>query len=150
MSGFSPPGASGGGSCAKTAPTWPHLGPQNGPKIDEKSTPKSIENLDPFRRRFFTDLGRFLKPKWSPEGSKIEAQTDILFEGRFAHGCTFSLRENLHPRRNAGHRSRRKSLQKTIESRTETRSHLEVDLHRFLVDFSCQDGPQNRPKIDEG
>ena len=87
------PGASGDDSWPKIGPTWPHLGPRNGPKIDEKSAPKSIENLAPFRRRFFTDLGRFLKPKWSQVGSKIEAQTDILFEGRFVDGCTFSLRK---------------------------------------------------------
>ena len=63
------------------SPTWLHLGPQNGSKIDDKSVPKPIENVVPFRSRFFTDDGRFLKPKWSHVGSKIEAQTDILFEG---------------------------------------------------------------------
>ena len=93
MSGFSPPGASGGASWAKTAPTWPHLGPQNEAKNDEKTIPNSIENLVPFRRCFFIDFGRFLKPKWSQVRSKIETQTDILFEVRFHDRCTFSLRK---------------------------------------------------------
>ena len=153
------PGASGDDSWPKIGPTWPHLGPRNGPKIDEKTVPKSIENLNPFRRRFFTDLGRFLKPKWSQVGSKIEAQTDILFEGRFVHGCTFSLRKTYIGVETAD--------SEVEENRSKTRSKIERKRGRISrsisIDFwsifrpkkapkttrkSTENGVENRSKIE--
>ena len=159
MNGFSPLGASESGSWPKTAPTWPHLAPQNGPKIDEKSAPKSIENLALLRRRFFTDLGRFLKPKWSQVASKIEARTDILFEGRFVHGCTFSFRKTY---------IRVETQDSEVEeNRSKTRSKIERKRGRISrsisIDFwsifrpkkapkttrkSTENGVENRSKID--
>ena len=72
------PGASWAVLARKRWPTWPQVGPQNGPKMDKKSKPKSIQISMPLGVAFGGDFVGLGRPKWSHVGPRMEPEMDLV------------------------------------------------------------------------
>ena len=76
-------------------PRWPHVGGQDGAKIDKKSMPKNDEILKASWNLQKSENLRFWRATWRQVGTKIDAEIDVIFERRFFEKTLFFLRKTI-------------------------------------------------------
>ena len=112
----------------------------------KKSIQKSIIFLMPLGTDLWVDYGGFWCQNRAMLATKWDQKSMLTSKGHFSN--FFFIRKNDVFWDPKGRSWEQKSTKKPSKNGIQDGMHLAIDFWAILVDFGCQVGKQNRPKID--